>query len=95
MGKKVTYNLLGKRHGGDRPRRRWKDIIRIDVRETGCGDLDVIELAQYRVYCWLNFVMRCKLIFVLNRPYCKKKKKSKIVSVLNYAPRHKDVQGRG
>jgi hypothetical protein len=31
-----------------RPRRRWKDIIRIDLRETGCEDVEGIRLAQDR-----------------------------------------------
>jgi len=31
-----------------RPRRRWKDIIRMDLREVGCGCVDWMELAQDR-----------------------------------------------
>jgi len=31
-----------------RPRRRWEDNIRMDVREVGCGCVDWIELAQDR-----------------------------------------------
>jgi hypothetical protein len=30
------------------PRRRWKDGIRMDLRENGCGSLDWIQLAQDR-----------------------------------------------
>jgi hypothetical protein len=30
----------------ERPRRRWKDSIRIDFRGTGCGVVDWINLAQ-------------------------------------------------
>jgi hypothetical protein len=28
-----------------KPRRRWKDNIKMDLREVGCGDVDWIELA--------------------------------------------------
>jgi hypothetical protein len=37
----------GKRPLG-RPRRRWEDGIRMDLRETGLGDVDWIRLAQDR-----------------------------------------------
>jgi hypothetical protein len=37
----------GKRPLG-RPRRRWEDNIRIDLRETGWGGMDWIDLAQDR-----------------------------------------------
>jgi len=37
----------GKRRLG-RPRRRWVDIIRMDLREVGCGYMDWIGLAQDR-----------------------------------------------
>jgi len=42
---------VGKREGKrplGRPRRRWEDNIKIDVREAGCGDMDSIDLAQDR-----------------------------------------------
>jgi hypothetical protein len=29
-----------------RPRRRWQDNIRMDLREIGCGGIDWINLAQ-------------------------------------------------
>jgi hypothetical protein len=32
-----------------RPGRRWEDNLRIDLQELGCGDMDWIGLAQYRV----------------------------------------------
>jgi hypothetical protein len=35
----------GKRPFG-RPRRRWKDNIKMDIQEVGCGGMDWIELAQ-------------------------------------------------
>ena len=31
-----------------RPKRRWKDNIKIYIQEVGCGDRDWIELAQNR-----------------------------------------------
>jgi len=31
-----------------RPRRRWKDNIRMDLQEVGCGGMDWIDLAQDR-----------------------------------------------
>jgi hypothetical protein len=31
-----------------RPRRRWKDNIKVDFHEVGCGEMDWIELAQER-----------------------------------------------
>jgi hypothetical protein len=37
----------GKRQLG-RPRRRWEDGIRMDLRETGWGSVDWIQLAQDR-----------------------------------------------
>ena len=37
----------GKRSLG-RPRRRWKDNIKMDLQEVGCGGTDWIELAQDR-----------------------------------------------
>jgi len=32
----------------ERPRRRWEDIIKMDIQEVGCGGMDWIELAQDR-----------------------------------------------
>jgi hypothetical protein len=37
----------GKRPLG-RPRRRWEDNIRMDLRAIGCGSMDWIDLAQDR-----------------------------------------------
>ena len=37
----------GKRQLG-RHRRRWEDIIKMDLQEVGCGGMDWIELAQDR-----------------------------------------------
>jgi len=32
----------------ERPRRRWEDIIQMDLQEVGLGSIDGIELAQDR-----------------------------------------------
>jgi hypothetical protein len=50
--KRNAYRILvvkpeGKRPLG-RPRRRWKDTIRVDFREIGWCGIDWIDLAQYR-----------------------------------------------
>ncbi len=49
----------GKRPLG-RPRRRWENIIKMDLQEVGCGGMDWIEVAQDR-NIWLarvNAVMK-------------------------------------
>jgi hypothetical protein len=50
--KRNAYRILvgnpeGKRPLG-RPRRRWMDNIKMDLRETGCDGMDWIDLAQDR-----------------------------------------------
>jgi len=43
--------LVGKPEGMrplGRPRRRWEDNIKMDLKELGCGDMDWIKLAQDR-----------------------------------------------
>ena len=54
----VTFNINnnkskpeGKRPLG-RPRRRWEDNIKMDLREVGGGDGDWMELAQDRDRWW-------------------------------------------
>jgi hypothetical protein len=42
MGKPEGNKSLG------RPRRRWEDNIKIDLREIGWGSMDWIDLAQDR-----------------------------------------------
>jgi len=49
-GRRGIYRVLvgkleGKRPLG-RPRHRWKDIMKMDLQEVGCGGMDGIELAQ-------------------------------------------------
>ena len=53
MGEKrgVYRVLVGKPEGKrplGRPRRSWKDNIKMDLQEVGCGGMDWIELAQNR-----------------------------------------------
>ena len=38
-----------------RPRRRWKDNIKMDLQKVGCGGMEWIELAQDR-NCWRALV---------------------------------------
>jgi hypothetical protein len=43
--------LMGKPEGKrplERPRHRWEDGIRMDLRETGWGSVDWIQLAEDR-----------------------------------------------
>ena len=54
MGKSEGKRPLG------RTRRRWENIIKMDLQEVGCGGLDWIEVAQDRNF-WLarvNAVMK-------------------------------------
>jgi hypothetical protein len=53
MGEKrgVYWVLVGKPRGKrplGRPKRRWKDNIRMDIQEVGCGGIDWIGLVQDR-----------------------------------------------
>ena len=68
MGKRrVVYRILvGKpevKRPLGRPRRRWGDNIKVDVKEVGCGDVDWIELAQDRDRWWarVNVVMTLRV----------------------------------
>jgi len=50
-GRGVYRILMGKPEGKrplGRPRRRWKENIKMDLEEVGCGCMDWIELAQDR-----------------------------------------------
>jgi hypothetical protein len=52
--RKVYKVLVGKPEGKrplGTPRRRWEDVIRMDLREIRLGGVDWIRLAQYR-YRW-------------------------------------------
>jgi hypothetical protein len=49
--RKVYRVLMGKAEGKRplrRPRHRWEDRIRLDVRENGWGSVECIQLAQDR-----------------------------------------------
>jgi hypothetical protein len=65
--KRNAYRILvgksdGKRQLG-RPRRRWVDSIKMDLREIGWGDMDWIDLAydrdQWRAL--VNIVMNLRV----------------------------------
>jgi hypothetical protein len=49
---KCAYNILVGRPEGrrplGRPKRRWEDNIKMNLREIGSGDVDWIHLAQDR-----------------------------------------------
>ena len=50
-GETCVQGLVGKPEGRrplGRPRRRWEDNIRMDLREVECGCVDWMELAQDR-----------------------------------------------
>jgi hypothetical protein len=51
FSKSITIILVGKPEGKKplgRPRRRWVDNIKMDLREVGWDGMDWIDLAQYR-----------------------------------------------
>jgi hypothetical protein len=49
---RILYKVLVEKPEGkrpfERPRCRWEDGIRMDLREIGWGSLECIQLAQYR-----------------------------------------------
>jgi hypothetical protein len=62
-GRNVYRVLVGKPEG-KRPRRRWEDGIKMDLREIGWGVLKWIHLAQYRDL-WrapVNVVMNLRVL---------------------------------
>jgi hypothetical protein len=64
---RLVYRILVKKPEGKRPlgrpRRRWEDNIKADLREVGCGGMDWIELAKYRDRWWAleNAVMNLRV----------------------------------
>jgi hypothetical protein len=47
----------------ERPRRRWEDGIKMDLRETGWGDVEWIHLAQDRDrWALVNAVMNLQVL---------------------------------
>jgi hypothetical protein len=48
-GTGMCWVFVGKPEGKkpqDRPRHRWEDNIKMDLKEVGCGCMDWIELRQ-------------------------------------------------
>jgi hypothetical protein len=65
--RKVYKVLVGKPEGKrplGRPRHRWEDGIRMDLREIGLGGVDWIRLAQdgYRWRAVVSAVMNLRVI---------------------------------
>jgi hypothetical protein len=65
--RKLYKVLVGKPEGKrplGRPRRIWEDEIRMDLRETGSGSVDWIQLAQdtYRWRAVVNMVMNIRVL---------------------------------
>jgi len=65
-GRGIYRILVGKPEGQrplGRPRHRWKDNIKMDLQEVGCGCMDWIELAQDRDRWWslVNAVMNLRV----------------------------------
>jgi hypothetical protein len=65
--RKVYMVLVGKPEGKrplGRPRRRWEDGIRIDLRDIGLGGVDWIRLAQDRDRWWavVSAVMNLRVL---------------------------------
>ena len=54
---------LGEETTWERPRRRWEDIIKMNIQEVGCGVMDWIELARDRDSWWalVNAVMNFRV----------------------------------
>jgi hypothetical protein len=65
--RKLNKGLVGKPEGRrpfGRPRRRWEDGVRMDLRETGLEDVDWIRMAQDRDW-WravVNAVMNLRVL---------------------------------
>jgi hypothetical protein len=65
--KNVYRVLMGKPEGKRplvKPRHRWEDGIRMDLREIGWGSVDWIQLAQDRDQWWalVNMVMNFRVL---------------------------------
>jgi hypothetical protein len=60
----------GKRPLG-RPRRRWEDNIRMDLREIGCDGMDWIDLVQDRdqLRAFVNTVMNLRVPYNVGHFY--------------------------
>jgi hypothetical protein len=65
-GRGVYRVLVGRPEGKrplGRPRRRWEDNIKLNLREIGTDGMNWIQLAQNRVQWWdfVNMVMNLRL----------------------------------
>ena len=45
----------------ERPRRRWKDNIKVDLQEVVCGSMDWIEVAQDRGGALVNEIINFRV----------------------------------
>jgi hypothetical protein len=66
-GRNLYRDLVGKQEGKrplERPRRRWEDGIKMDLREIGWGGVEWIHLAQDRDRWWavVNAVMNLRVL---------------------------------
>jgi hypothetical protein len=66
VGRNVYRILVGRPEGKGplgRPRRRWKDNVKMDLREIGIDGAKWIRLAQNRVQRWVfvNKVMNLRV----------------------------------
>jgi hypothetical protein len=62
-----AYRVMVEKPEGKRTlvkaRRRWEDNIKMDIQEVRCGDMDCIDLVQYRDRWWarVNAVMNLRV----------------------------------
>jgi hypothetical protein len=58
-----VYRLLVGKTEGKRPRRRWEDNIKMNLRERGIYGAKWVQLAQVRVQWWacMNTVMNIRV----------------------------------
>jgi hypothetical protein len=66
-GRGIYRILVGKPEGKrplGRPRRRWEDNIKLDIREIGIDGANLIQLAQGRVQwrAFVNTVMKLRVL---------------------------------
>ena len=47
-----ALNILTDTAAGKRPRRRWENTIRIDIKEISINTRNWVDYAQYREYWW-------------------------------------------
>jgi hypothetical protein len=63
---RVVYRVLVGRPEGTRslgrPKRRWEDNIKLEVREIGIDGANWIQLAQDRVRDFVNTVMNLRVL---------------------------------